>query len=157
MSINKTILIGRLTKDVSLRYTPNGKAVSNGTIAIDRTFKNQNGDNEADFINIVSWGRTAENLANYMKKGSQVGVDGRLQSRTYENQDGRTVFVTEVVADNIQFLETKSSNSSGATNNSRADYKPKPSQSTRDNATAPQGNLNQAGEQADIGSDDLPF
>lgn len=156
--MNRVVLVGRLTKDPDLRYTGNqGVAVANFTIAVNRPFKNQNGESDADFINCVVWRKAAENTANYMRKGSQVGVEGRLQSRTYENQDGRTVFVTEVVADNIQFLETKSSNSSGATNNSRADYKPKPSQSTGDNATAPQGNLNQAGEQADIGSDDLPF
>lgn len=105
--INRVTLVGRLTKDVDLRYTQNGTAVANFSIAVQRNFKNQNGDYGADFINCVVFRRQAENLAQYMKKGSQIGVDGRLQSRTYEDKDGKTVFVTEVVADNVQFLETK--------------------------------------------------
>src|SRR5690625_7798044 len=80
--INRVTLVGRLTKDVDLRYTQNGIAVANFSIAVQRNFKNQNGDYDADFINCVVWRKPAENLANYMKKGSQVGVDGRLQSRT---------------------------------------------------------------------------
>lgn len=108
--LNRVVLVGRLTKDVDLRYTQSGKAVGNFTVAVNRPFKNQQGENEADFINSVAWGKQAENLANYMKKGSQIGVDGRLQSRTYENQQGQTVFITEVVADSVQFLETKKDN-----------------------------------------------
>jgi|SRR5690625_1488862 len=110
--LNRTVLVGRLTKDVDLRYTQSGKGVGNFTIAVNRPFKNQQGENEADFINCVAWGKQAENLAQYMKKGNQIGVDGRLQSRTYENQQGQTVYVTEVVADSVQFLESKSSNQS---------------------------------------------
>src|SRR5699024_12677808 len=106
--LNRTVLVGRLTKDVDLRYTQSGKGVGNFTIAINRPFKNAQGENEADFINCVAWGKQAENLAQFMKKGSQVGVDGRLQTRTYENSQGQTVFVTEVVADSVQFLESKS-------------------------------------------------
>jgi len=105
--INRVTLVGRLTKDVDLRYTQNGIAVANFSIAVQRNFKNQNGDYDADFINCVVWRKPAENLANYMKKGSQVGVDGRLQSRTYKDKDGKTVFVTEVVADSVQFLESR--------------------------------------------------
>src|SRR5699024_6358429 len=82
-------------------------AVANFTVAANRPFTNQQGEREADFINCVVWRRPAENLANYMKKGSMIGVDGRIQTRTFEGQDGRTVFVTEVVADNVQFLEPK--------------------------------------------------
>src|SRR5690625_2473201 len=110
--LNRTVLVGRLTKDVDLRYTQSGKGVGNFTIAVNRPFKNQQGENEADFINCVAWGKQAENLAQYMKKGNQIGVDGRLQSRTYENQQVQTVYVTEVVADSVQFLESKSSNQS---------------------------------------------
>ena len=113
MSLNRVILVGRLTRDPELRYTPNGVAVANFTIAVNRPFKNkETGENEADFINGVVWRKPAENLANYMKKGNQIGIDGRLQSRTYENQQGQTVFVVEVVADSVQFLESKSSNQS---------------------------------------------
>lgn len=104
--INRTILTGRLVRDPELRYTPNGVAVANFTLAVNRTFTNGNGEREADFINCVVWRKPAENLANYIKKGGLIGVDGRLQSRSYDN-DGKTVYVTEVVADNIQFLEGK--------------------------------------------------
>src|SRR5690625_2188376 len=103
MSLNRVVLVGRLTRDPELRYTPNRVAVANFTIAVNRPFKNEQGENEADFINCVAWRRPAENLANYMKKGSQIGIDGRIQTRTYEGQDGKTVYVTEVVADNVQF------------------------------------------------------
>src|SRR5699024_12250685 len=97
----------RLTRDPDLRYTPNGIAVANFNIAVNRPFSNQQGEREADFITGVVWRRQAENLANFMRKGSLIGVDGRLQSRTYEGQDGKTVYVTQVVAYSIQFLESK--------------------------------------------------
>lgn len=108
--MNNTQLIGRLTKDVDLKYTPNGVAVANFTLAINRPFKNQNGENEADFINIVVWKKAAENVAQYMRKGSKVAVSGRLQSRTYEDKDGKTIFVTEVVSNGVEFLDTKNGN-----------------------------------------------
>src|SRR5690625_5218021 len=109
--MNRSVIVGRLTKDVDLRYTQNGKAVGNFVLAVNRPFRNQQtNDYDADFINCVAWGKQAENLAQYMKKGSQVGVDGRIQTRTYDDKDGKTVYVTEVVADNIQFLESKKSN-----------------------------------------------
>src|SRR5690625_1131981 len=107
MSLNRAVIIGRLTRDVDLRYTQNGKAVGNFTLAVNRPFKNQQGENEADFINCVSWGKQAENLAQYMKKGNQVGVDGRIQTRTYDDKDGKLVIVLEVVADSVQCLESK--------------------------------------------------
>ena len=105
--MNRTVLVGRLTKDVELKYTQNGKAVANFTLAVNRPFKNAQGETDADFIMCQSWGKQAENLANYMGKGSQIGVDGRIQTRNYEGQDGKRVYVTEVVADNVQFLEPK--------------------------------------------------
>ncbi|GMB09775.1 single-strand binding protein [Thermolongibacillus altinsuensis] len=107
--INRVILVGRLTKDPELRYTPNGVAVATFTLAVNRTYTNQQGEREADFINCVVWRRQAENVANYLKKGSLAGVEGRLQTRSYENQEGRRVYVTEVVADSVQFLEPRSS------------------------------------------------
>lgn len=116
--INRTVLVGRMTKDVDLRYTQAGKAVGNFTLAVNRPFKNQQGEQEADFINCTIWGKGAENLANYMKKGSQVGADGRIQTRTYEGNDGKTVFITEVIADSVQFLESKSSQSGNQSNQS---------------------------------------
>lgn len=111
--LNRTVLVGRLTKDVDLRYTPNGVAVATFTLAVNRTFTNQKGEREADFINIVVWKKAAENAANYLKKGSLAGVDGRIQSRSYDGQDGKRVYVTEVVADSVQFLEPKTQNTGG--------------------------------------------
>jgi single-strand DNA-binding protein len=104
--MNRVILAGRLTKDPELRYTSSGVAVATFTLAVNRPFKNQNGEQEADFINCVVWRKPAENVANYLKKGSLAGVDGRLQTRSYEGQNGR-VFVTEVIADSVSFLDSK--------------------------------------------------
>ncbi|GIN21963.1 MAG TPA: single-stranded DNA-binding protein [Bacillus bacterium] len=105
--MNRVVLVGRLTKDPDLRYTPNGVPVANFTLAVNRTFTNQQGEREADFINCVVWRRPAENVANFLKKGSLAGVDGRLQTRSYDDQDGKRVYVTEVVADSVQFLEPR--------------------------------------------------
>lgn len=104
--LNRVTLVGRLTKDPELRRTSSGKAVASFTLAVNRNFKTGDGQ-EADFINCVCWGKVAENTANYCSKGSLVSVDGRLQTRTYENNQGQKVFVTEIVADSVQFLETK--------------------------------------------------
>lgn len=105
--INRVVLVGRLARDPDLRYTPNGNAVVNFTLAVNRTFKNSNGEQEADFINCQAWRTTAENVAQYLRKGSLAGIDGRIQTRSYENDEGRRVYVTEVVADSVQFLEPK--------------------------------------------------
>lgn len=107
--INRVVLVGRLTKDPDLRYTPSGVAVATFTLAVNRTFTNQKGEREADFINCVVWRKPAENVANFLQKGSLAGVDGRIQSRHYEGQDGKRVYVTEVVAESVQFLEPKGS------------------------------------------------
>ena len=103
--MNKIILIGRLTKDVDLRFTESGKAVANFTLAVDRPFKNQQGEKEADFIRIVTWGKQAENCANHIGKGRLVAVDGRLQIRSYDGNDGQRKYITEVVADTVKFLD----------------------------------------------------
>ncbi|MDQ0228141.1 single-stranded DNA-binding protein [Metabacillus niabensis] len=113
--LNRVVLVGRLTKDPDLRYTPSGVAVATFTLAVNRTFTNQQGEREADFLNCVIWRKQAENVANFLKKGSLAGVDGRLQSRSYEDQTGKRVYVTEVVAESVQFLEPKSA--SGGNNN----------------------------------------
>lgn len=102
--MNKVILVGRLTKDPELKKTPSGASVVNFTIAVNRTFANANGEREADFINCVVWGKVAENLAAYQSKGSLIGVDGRIQTRNYEDSNQKRVFITEVVAENIQFI-----------------------------------------------------
>ncbi|HHW8558260.1 TPA: single-stranded DNA-binding protein [Staphylococcus aureus] len=108
--LNRAVLVGRLTKDPELRSTPNGLNVGTFTLAVNRTFTNAQGEREADFINVVVFKKQAENVKNYLSKGSLAGVDGRLQTRSYDNKDGRRVFVTEVVADSVQFLEPKNNN-----------------------------------------------
>lgn len=105
--INRTVLVGRLTRDPELRYTQGGAAVATFTIAVNRSFTNQNGEREADFISCVIWRKAAENFANFTHKGSLVGVDGRIQTRNYENQQGQRVYVTEVVVDNFSLLESR--------------------------------------------------
>lgn len=160
--INNVVLVGRLTKEPDLKYTGNGQAVATFTLAVNRNFTNQSGEREADFINCVIWRKPAENLANYAHKGSLIGVTGRIQTRNYENQQGQRVYVTEVVAENFQLLESKNSNSSQNTrdtdvsNNQTNNY-------TRNNQNASQMNLgvnpmNEFGATTiDINDDDLPF
>jgi len=106
--MNRVILIGRLTRDPELRYIAgSGTAVSTFTLAVDRNFKSKDGQKEADFINIVVWNKQAENVANYLAKGRLAAVSGRLQTRSYEGNDGQKRYVTEVVADEVQFLDRK--------------------------------------------------
>lgn len=108
--LNRTILIGRLTKDPELRYTPSAVATASFTLAVDRTYTNQSGEREADFIPVITWRQLAENCANYLKKGRLAAVEGRIQTRHYDNNEGRRVYVTEVVADNVRFLERSQQN-----------------------------------------------
>jgi single-strand DNA-binding protein len=110
--LNRVILIGRLTKDPELRYTPNGVAVASFTLAVDRFRTNAQGERETDFIPIVVWQKQAENCANYIGKGSLCAVDGRIQVRTYDAKDGQRRWVTEVVADNVRFLDRRGENTS---------------------------------------------
>jgi single-strand DNA-binding protein len=107
--LNRVVLIGRLTKDPELRYTPNGVAVASFTLAVNRSLLNQMGEREADFIPIVVWQKQAENCANYIGKGSLVAVDGRIQVRTYDGKDGQRRWVTEIIAENVRFLDKRDS------------------------------------------------
>lgn len=109
--INNVVLVGRLTKAVDLRYTSNGTAYASFTLAVERNFKNQNGEKETDFINCAMWRKAAENFANFTHKGSQVGIEGRIQTRNYENQQGQKVYVTEVLAENFSLLEPRNATS----------------------------------------------
>lgn len=111
--INSTVLVGRMVRDAELRYTPQNQAVATFTLAVNRDFKNQNGEREADFINCVIWRQQAENLANLAKKGALIGITGRIQTRNYENQQGQRVYVTEVVAEKFQLLEFNKQNDRG--------------------------------------------
>ena len=123
--LNRVILIGRLTRDPELRYTPNGIAVASFTLAVDRNFKSAQGERETDFINIVVWRQLAENCANFLSKGKLAAVDGRLQIRSYEGQDGQKRTVAEVVAEDVRFLSPKESgNSNYATSASSTNYNP---------------------------------
>jgi len=104
--LNRVILIGRLTRDPELRYTPAGVAVTQFTLAVDRPFTSGQGEREADFIPVVTWRQLAETCANYLRKGRLTAVEGRIQVRNYENNEGKRVYVTEVIADNVRFLES---------------------------------------------------
>lgn len=137
--INRTILTGRLTDDIDLRYTPSGSAVGNFRLAVNRRFTNQNGEREADFINCVVWKKTAENLANFTHKGTLIGVDGRIQTRTYDDKDGKKVYITEVVVEQFALLEPRQDNQV---------------QQPQQNNMSPFDNPS---DQVDITDDDLPF
>ncbi len=152
--MNRVILIGNLTKDPELRYTPNGVAVTTFTLAINRPRTNQAGERETDFINIVAWQKLADLCATYLRKGRQAAVEGRLQTRSYDNKEGRKVYVTEVVAENVQFLGGKSGNEGNGYEPSPAVAKPQ----GRSNDYDPFGDpFADAGKPINISDDDLPF
>lgn len=138
--LNNVCLVGRMAGDAELRYTPNNQAVATFRLAVNRNFKSQNGEREADFINCVIWRQQAENLANWAKKGALIGITGRIQTRSYENQQGQRVYVTEVVAEQFQLLESRRDRGSN-------------SQPTVDNNQ----NFAQQAEPMDILESDLPF
>lgn len=139
--MNSTCLVGRLTKDVDLRYTQSNVAVATFTLAVNRTFKNENGEREADFINCVMWRQQAENLANWAKKGALIGITGRIQTRSYDNQQGQRVYVTEVVAEQFQLLESKGQGN----------------QTQQRQAQQQAPDFSRQGAPMDISDDDLPF
>lgn len=140
--INNVTLVGRMTRDAELQYTPQNQAVATFSLAVNRNFKSQNGEREADFINCVIWRQQAENLANWAKKGALIGITGRIQTRNYENQQGQRIYVTEVVADNFQLLESQKERGNQPQANSHPDFgRQEPMQSNP----------------MDISDDDLPF
>lgn len=122
--INRAVLVGRLTKDPELKYTPSGAAVARFTLAVNRNFVSASGEKETDFIQVQVWRKQAENVANFLKKGSLAGVEGRIQTGSYEGQDGKRVYTTEIVADSVQFLEPKSSNQSNGQQNTNQSQQP---------------------------------
>lgn len=105
--INRVVLVGRLTKDPELRTTPEGVSVTSFTLAVNRAFANAQGEKEADFINVVAWRKQAEVITTYLRRGSLAGVEGRIQTRNYEDKDGKRVYVTEVALENVHFLESR--------------------------------------------------
>lgn len=156
--MNKVFLIGRLTRDPELRYTSSNIASATFSIAVNRNFTNQNGEREADFINIVVWRKQAENVKNYLTKGSQVAIDGRIQTRSYDGQDGQKRYVTEVVADNIQFLDSRNgnvaSNGMSQSNPSPYDFPSQVPPATTDVSSDPFADF---GSSIEISDDELPF
>ena len=161
--MNKVVLIGRLTKDPELRYTGNNNPVASFTLAVDRSFSNQQGEREADFINIVVWNKQAENVKNYLSKGSQVAVDGRIQTRSYDDQNGQKRYVTEVVANNVEFMGSKNSSNNTSNMNSSVDNAG-PSPYDFGDAPEPKGTdvggsnpFADFGANIEISDDELPF
>ena len=152
--MNKVILIGRLTRDPEMNTTPSGVANTRFSIAVQRTFTNQNGEREADFINCVAWRKQAENISKYVSKGSQVAVEGRLQSRSYDAQDGTKRYVTEVIADNVTFLGSKGSNQGGGDYSPNNDMGGSSDIQTTDISEDP---FKDFGEEVALSDDDLPF
>ncbi|WP_225666453.1 single-stranded DNA-binding protein [Lactococcus garvieae] len=137
--INNVVLVGRIVRDPELRYTPQNTAVATFTLAVNRRFKNAKGEREADFINCVIWRQPAENLANWAKKGALVGITGSIQVRNYDNKEGQRVYVTEVLADNFQMLESSSNKTEKGKTKSQQDKDPF------------------AGSPMEVSDDDLPF
>ncbi|MCO6184180.1 single-stranded DNA-binding protein [Leuconostoc fallax] len=184
--INRVVLVGRLTRDVELRYTQSGVAVGSFSLAVNRQFTNASGEREADFINAVIWRKSAENFANFTGKGSLVAVEGRLQTRNYENNQGQRVYVTEVVVDNFSLLESRAESEKrratggGSSNNNNSGFSDNNAfgnnnnfsgvdpfanandNSNKQNQTASQNNdapnpFAAGGNEIDISDDDLPF
>ena len=148
--INRVVLVGRLTKEPELRTTPSGAKVCQYTLAVNRTRK-ADGQQEADFINCVSWNKTAELMNQYLSKGALIGIEGRIQTRNYDDNSGRKVYVTEIITDSVQFLESKSNSSQNRLNESSehyGDYQAHKSPFSNDSIES---------ETLIINSDDLPF
>ena len=159
--INRTVLVGRLTNDPELKYTGNGVAVATFTVAVNRQFTNSQGGREADFIRCQMWRKSAESFCNFTHKGSLVGIDGRIQTRSYDNQQGTRVFVTEVVAENFSLLESKNSNQNNQSEQFEQN-RPKNNgqnyQNQQNGQSSPSRNPNDPfNSMPDIKDDDLPF
>ena len=161
--MNRVVLIGRLTRDPELRYTGSNTPVATFTLAVNRAFSNQQGEREADFINVVVWRKQAENVKNYLTQGSQAAVEGRIQTRSYDDQNGQKRYVTEVVADNVEFLGSKnSSTNTNSMNNSLKESKD-PTPYDFGDMPEPKGTDVDSNPFADFGSsieisdDELPF
>lgn len=161
--MNKALLIGRLTRDPELRSTSTGRNVCQFSIAINRNFTNANGEREADFINCVVWDKQAENLVKYQKRGNQIAVDGRIQTRNYEDKDGKRVYVTEILANSISFLDSKGTNAGSNDFNSL----PEPPREDSVNSSSNMSSMETVsvdkdpfeafGDSIEISDNDLPF
>jgi single-strand DNA-binding protein len=167
--INQSVLEGRITRDLELRYTGNGIAVLNFNIAVDRPFKNQQGERETDFINVVAFRKTAETIKQYFSKGQGISIVGRIQTRNYENNEGRTIYVTEVVIDQFSFpIQNKNNNQGNQQQNNQQNYSNQNQQQNRNQQNNPNNNpfenvdfsdnpFETNEDVTDISDDDLPF
>ena len=161
--MNKALLIGRLTRDPELRSTSTGRNVCQFSIAVNRNFTNANGEREADFINCVVWDKQAENLVKYQKKGNQIAVDGRIQTRNYEDKDGKRVYVTEILANSISFLDSKGTNTGSNDFNSLPEPPREDSVSSSSNMSSMEtvsvdkDPFEAFGDSIEISDNDLPF
>lgn len=170
--INNVVLVGRLTRDPELRSTGSGISVATFTLAVDRQYSNASGQREADFISCVMWRKNAENFCQYAEKGRLVGIQGRIQTRNYDNKDGKRVYVTEVLVDSWSFLESKKQREAQNDQQSNQNYnqgnQPQANHSAPQASPQPANNANQApmqnaldpfggDAQINVSSDDLPF
>lgn len=161
--MNKALLIGRLTRDPELKSTSTGRNVCQFSIAVNRNFTNANGEREADFINCVVWDKQAENLVKYQKRGNQIAVDGRIQTRNYEDKDGKRVYVTEILANSISFLDSKGTNAGSNDFNSlpeppREDsVNSSSSMSSMETVSVDKDPFEAFGDSIEISDNDLPF
>jgi len=159
--INRTVLVGRLTRDPELKRTANGAAVASFTLAVNRQFTNSQGEREADFIGCTIWRKAAENFAKFAHKGSLVGIDGRIQTSSYDNQQGQRIYRTDVIAENFSMLESRKDadnyqddlSHSSNHNDKRADNVQKP----KENQKKPSDPFADNSKPVDISDDDLPF
>ena len=157
--INRVVLVGRLTRDPEMNVSQSNIAVTKFNLAVNRPFTSKDGEQSADFINIVCFRKVAENVNQYVKKGSLVGIDGRIQTRNYENKDGQRVYVTEVVADSVQFLEPKGTNNESSNNNNsyQEAYGSQSNQATGSKPSYKDNPMSNSQQLSDIPDDDLPF
>ncbi len=158
--MNKVFLVGRLTRDFDLRYGANNTAVARTSIAVDRQFSNQNGEREADFINIVAFGNRAETMKKYLTKGSQIAISGRIQTGSYDASDGRKVYTTDVVIDEFQFLDSRASRQMESTDtnvNSNNDVTPYDFATESPSTNVETDPFKDFGDKIEIDDSDLPF
>ena len=154
--INRVVLVGRLTKDPELRYTPSGVAVTKFTLAVNQNFKTD-GEQKADFINCTVWRKPAENAANFLKKGSLAGVEGRIQTGSYEGTDGKRVYTTEVVCDSVQFLEPKSQGVQAPQNDEQQQFGQQQPNTQQNYTRVDEDPFSSGSGPIEINDDDLPF
>ncbi|MGM9971533.1 MAG: single-stranded DNA-binding protein [Anaeroplasmataceae bacterium] len=155
--INNVVLVGRITRDPELRYTPNNIATVSFSIAVDRGVQSQSGERQADFINCVAWRQSAEFMSKYIKKGYMIGVTGRIQTRQYQSQDGQTRYVTEVVCDSVQNLQPRDNTQM---TQGQPNYNQQPNQYQQPSYNQYQGqkqNQQDTFNVSDVSEDDLPF